>query len=463
MSSQPVSGKICARFKLSGTGIQKDMKNLTKQTNQNGFSMIELLIAMTITLIILGAVFSLMRSANTTANANYEMTTATQGLRNAQEYITRDILVAGDGLKGLANIWLPTVFVAENLTARSAAVIDPTNQGYLNIGMMISDNNVPNNTPIRYSTPAMNVLPITDRLAILTRDASFSAINLAASDVSVSSGQINIPAARIGDFSNGEIYFISNGAAGVFGTVTNVNSGLNKITWANGDTYGLNRTGSTGQLASVTNNGTYPTILQRVQIIQYFVDAENRLVRRVFGVKSSGYIDSVVAEHLESLSFRYVLKPDDAAVILSQPKAQLDIDESAGVRTIELSLRVRTAYQLQDGDYHEVDGTTQVGVRNIQFTEAIVPRDTQGNTDLPNPGPTPVITPTPPPPPPPTPVPSATPTPPPTPTPSVTPTPSGTATPTPTPPPATPTPTRTPTPTPSPTPVPTPIPGNGEG
>jgi prepilin-type N-terminal cleavage/methylation domain-containing protein len=433
------------------------MKNLIKQNNQKGFSMMELIIVMVITLVILAAVFSLMRSAITTANANFEMTTATQGLRNAQEYITRDVLVAGDGLKGLANIWLPTTFVAQNLTARAATAIDPANQGFLNIGMIVSDSNVPDGTPIRYSTPAMNVLPVTDRLTILTREAYFSPINLAAADINTGTGQINIPAARIGDFTGGEIYFISNGAAGVFGTVTGVDAGGNKLTWGDNDTYALNRTGSTGTLASVTNNGTYPTILQRVQIIQYFVNAENHLVRRVFGVKSTGYIDSVVAEHVESLNFRYILRPDDEATILSQPKTQIDIEEAASVRTIELSLRVKTAYPLQDGEYHEVDGTTQVGVRNIQFTEAIVPRDSQGNTDLPNPGPTPVITPTPVPPPPPTPVPSATATPIPMPTPSVTPTPNASPTATPTP--ATPTPTRTPTPT----PVPTPTPGNGEG
>ena len=438
------------------------MKNLTIQNNQKGFSMMELIIVMVITMVILAAVFSLMRSAITTANANFEMTTATQGLRNAQEYITRDILVAGDGLKGLANIWLPTGFVANNLTARAASAIDPANQGYLNVGMIISDYKVPTNTPIRYSTPALNVLPVTDRMALLSRDPSFSPINLAAADVGVNSGQINIPAARIGDFANGEIYFISNGVAGVFGTVTNVNAGNAKITWGNDDAYSLNRTGSTGPLSSVTNNGTYPTILQRVQIIQYFVDSEKRLVRRVFGVKSAGYIDSVVAEHVELLQFRYVLRPDSASVIMSQPATQLDIDEAATVRTIELSLQVRTAYPLQDGEYHEVEGRTQVGVRNIQFTEAIVPRDSQGNTDLPNPGPTPVITPTPPPPPPPTPVPSATATP--LPTPSATPNATPNATPSPTPN-ATPraTPSNTPPPTPPPTPVPTPTPGNGEG
>lgn len=422
------------------------MNNLKRRNKQSGFSMMELMVVMAITLIILSAVFSLMRSAITTANANFEMTTATQGLRNGQEYLTRDILVAGDGLKGLANIWLPTGFVAQNLTARTAATIDPTNQGYLNVGMLIADNNVPNNTAVGYTTPAINVLPATDRLTIMTRDTSFSPIDLSAANVSINNGQIDIPPSRIGDFSNNEIYFLSNGVAGVFGTVTNVNAGVSKITWGNNDTFALNRTGSTGPLASVTNNGTFPTILQRVQIIQYYVDAENRLTRRVFGIKGSGFIDSVVAEYVQTLQFEYVLKPNDAATILDQSKDIFEIDEAVIVRTIEPSLTIRTAYRLQDGNYEYIDGTTEVGVRNIQFTEAILPRDSQGNTDLPNPGPTPVITPSPTPiPPPPTPTP-ATPTPTPVATPAVTPTPVPTATPVATPTPATPTPTATPTP-----------------
>lgn len=429
------------------------MKNLESAKNQKGFSMMELIVVLAVTLVILAAVFSLMRGAITTANANYEMTTATQSLRNAQEYLIRDILVAGDGLKGLANVWLPTTFMTQNLTARSATTLDPGNQGYLNVGMVISDDNVPAGTAISHTSPAGNLQTFSDRMTILSRDPSFSPIDLAAADVTFVNGQITIPPSRIGDFSNDEIYFISNGVSGVFGTVTNVNGGANVITWGNGDTFGLNRVGATGQLASVTNNGSYPTLLQRVQIIQYYVNAENHLIRRVFGVKGGGLIDSVVAEHVTALQFRYSLKPSDPAVIMDQPKEQFEIDEAPLVRTIEPYVVVRTAYPLQDGEFQQVDGKTGVGVRNIQFGEAIVPRDAAGNADLPNPGPTPVVTPTPPPPPPPTPTPT------PTATPTATPTPPP-ATPTPTPPPSTPTPTpppATPTPPPAtPTPVPTP-------
>ena len=58
-----------------------------------------------------------------------------------------------------------------------------------------------------------------------------------------------------------------------------------------------------GQLGfSVTNLGTYPTTLSRVKIVQYFVDEQNKLVRRVFGVKGSGFIDNIVAEHLKDFT-----------------------------------------------------------------------------------------------------------------------------------------------------------------
>ena len=59
---------------------------------------------MVIMLVILGSVFALMRGTVIAAKANYEMTTANQSLRNGQEFLTRDILVAGEGLEGVLNV-----------------------------------------------------------------------------------------------------------------------------------------------------------------------------------------------------------------------------------------------------------------------------------------------------------------------------------------------------------------------
>lgn len=402
----------------------------------------ELIIVMVIMLVILAGVFSLMRSAITTANANYEMTTATQGMRNAQEFITRDILTAADGLKGISNVWLSTQFVTRYLTNRTTGEVDPSGSGFVGVGAIVSDNNVPAGVAVRDSNPAMTILPITDRITFLAKDPSFIAIPIASSDLNLSNGDIQIPNSRMGDFTVGEIYFLTNGVDAAFGTVTNVNNGANKIRWGNGDSFGLNSTGNNGPMRTVSASGSQMNLM-RVNITQYFVDSQGKLMRRVFGVKSRGLIDNVVAEHVLTLQIRYILNPTETSVILDQPQETFNLDQATIVRTIEISLSIETAYELHDGQKKQVDGTTQIGVRNIQFLEAAVPRDSQGNTDLPNPGPTPIITPTPIPPPPPTPAPTPTPTATPTATPTVSPTGTPTAIPTVTP---TRTPTRTPTP-----------------
>jgi type II secretory pathway pseudopilin PulG len=217
---------------------------------------VELLVVIVVMLIVMTAVFALMRGSITTANANYEMTGAAQGLRNSQEFITRDVLVAGDGFKGVSSIWLPTTFVARYLTARTSAVLDPTNKGFISIGTILADDNLPAGTNVLGTNPATTVgsiKPTTDRLTLLAVDPNFSSIDIPIGAINLNLGRINIPSTRIGDFKVGEIYYITSGGKGTFGTITAVNSGANTIFWADGDALGLNKTGTTGLLAAASS------------------------------------------------------------------------------------------------------------------------------------------------------------------------------------------------------------------
>ncbi len=434
------------------------IEELQNKKNEAGFSLMELLIVMIVMLIVLAATFTLLRGSIITATANYEMTSAQQNLRNSQEFLTRDVLTVGDGLFGISNIWLPTKFVTDYLTVRTAGTIDPAGSGFVTVGAVISDNNIAAGVKVKKSNPATTILKRTDRVTLLAKDSEFGSIDLPTGSTNYNDGRINIPATRIGDFTVGEVYFISNGATGVFGTVTKIDKTAKQIFWGEGDSLGLNRFGPTGNIATGTRYGNDPSSLLRMNIKQYYVDVEGKLMRRVFGVKGAGFIDSVVAEHLVSLQFRYTLSPSGTGTILSQPAETIDLSEATRVRMIEMNTGVETAYALQDGYKHQIEGIANVGVRNIQFLEAPVPRDREGSTALPNPQPKPVITPTPTPTPAATPTPISTPTP--TPAPTVTPTPTGTGIP-PTPLP-TPTPVPTPMPTPKPTPTPTPIPVVGD-
>ena len=113
----------------------------------------ELLIVVALTMIVLIAVFSLMHGTIKTANNNYEMTLAQQGLRNSQEFLARDILTTGDSLKGLANIWIRTSFCDAKFDSRSTSDLDPSNRGYVNLGLVVSDNNVPGGTSVTFVSP----------------------------------------------------------------------------------------------------------------------------------------------------------------------------------------------------------------------------------------------------------------------------------------------------------------------
>lgn len=121
-------------------------------------------------------------------------------------------------------------------------------------------------------------------------------------------------------------------------------------------------------------------------------------MRRVFGVQNAGFIDSVIAEHLIDFRINYTLKTSTDGSIFDQPSRVLNLDDAALVRLIESVISVETAYPLQNGQKDQVDGLITGGVRNLQFLEAPVSQDLQGNTTLSNPGPTPQITPVPTPP-----------------------------------------------------------------
>jgi len=364
--------------------------------NQRGYTMLELMVAMGIMIIISAASFALFASSVKFSNATYHMTDAEEALRNAHEVMNRDLTTAGDGLRGIGTITAPLSFVQTFMT-RTPVICNDAN--YPCIGIVTSDDSIPANTAVPLSNPAVNFQTGSDRLSMLTMDTNFNnsnAVSLLAGKITVAGSNtvLNVGTANIPLFQNNEIYAVLSQNSAAWGVVTNVDSVSGLVTLSNSDGgFNLNQTVSTAPISVassvVTGASTKPASIVRLSIIQYYVDQNGLLMRRVYGVKGAGFIDSVVAEHITNLQFRYLTNLLDANGYIQQPKRVIaSATEQSALRQIETSIGVETARAVNavtnsnsssnacgpsPNGKQSICSTTATTVRNLQFRQAFGP------------------------------------------------------------------------------------------
>ena len=343
---------------------------------QAGFSVLELMVALAVLLVLMISIFSLMRDSMTISLTTYEMTDAQESLRAAHEYINRDLIVAGDGLRGINNVCVRQEFLTNFLTKNPATT--PCLGGTVNLPLIQSDDDVPANTPVALTAPAVVVRSDperTDRINILQLDPSFTPIPLAANAITPSGRFITVPAGEVGRINVGEIYFITSSTGATFGTVTAKDAVAGLITFDTGDAYGLNLAADGGPISTVSGGGARPAALLRMRIIHYFIDEKGLLIRRVIGVaRGVGHLDSVIAEHVRAVQFRYVLNLPAASGFAVQPVSQLTTPEQqVAVRQVEVTVTTETAHPLASGTRQPLSMTTTTSVRNLQFLETQQP------------------------------------------------------------------------------------------
>jgi len=353
------------------------MPDASPRPDQSGFSMIELMVALTVMLIVVAAVFSLARDSMKVAATTYELTDAQQNMRTAQEFINRDLINAGDGLESISNIRVPLAFVTSYVTLNP--VTDPSTPGIINLGIFTTDNNVPANTAVTGAVPAMTIRAGTDRQTILEIDPAFlfnslSTIGLAPAAISPSGNSITIPA---GDpmtaFTVGEFYFLTSSAGAAFCTITSINVSSRKLYFVASDPYGLNQPGAIGNIWATSGGSALATSLQRMRIIQYYVTSTGLLMRRVFGVPGIAFRESMIAEHVVDVQFTYSLITTDAFgnVTPSSTTALTTSAQQLAVRQVEVRVTVETPHVIQNGLRQSLTMTTSTSVRNMQFRQAL--------------------------------------------------------------------------------------------
>jgi prepilin-type N-terminal cleavage/methylation domain-containing protein len=368
------------------------MQPSSRPNNQEGFSLLEMIVVVTLLVIMTAAITSLMKSSVSISNATYELTDAQEGLRTAQEFINRDLVSAGDGLRSMTYIPVQTAFVTNYLSL--TPVPDPAmSAGVTNLGILTTDNDVPANTVVYGLDPSVATNPIvkvrstpnlTDRQTILAIDSNFVPISLAATAIDSTGTTMTIADADRSRFTAGEIYFLTSSVGGTFGTVTAVTdiAGANStLTFAQGaannDKFGLNVTGAGGRISTIAacgaSGGTLATTLQRMKIIHYYIDSTGRLMRRVFGVKGTGFREGAIADHVTSVQFIYSLGPDSDGNNVPPVNRLSTLDQQISVRQVEVRVNVETPHKLEKGLQPELSSVTSTSVRNMQFRQALQP------------------------------------------------------------------------------------------
>lgn len=286
-----------------------------RERGQSGFSLLELLIAMTIFLIVTGSIYGLMQLGTYDRNRASRRSDVLKNARVAVQMIGRDVLNAGLGYHRRGAM-VPDNF---NSTRLSVPLDVDGNRDMLTsvvVGNDIFTNDLNTITTTR-----------TDLIAFAYRDLDFNGGNMidllgvsagatAAISRLTSKSASGMAATRLYD-----LYMVESDTSQVLIMATAV-SGTNTIDAAPADPLTLNQalngTGQNGSLlrqctsSADTNCTTYSATMKRVFLVSYNVRPDGTLVRKVYGNNRGAAAGAQIQElplayNIEDLQITYIL------------------------------------------------------------------------------------------------------------------------------------------------------------
>jgi len=338
-----------------------------KNSSESGFSLVELLVSMVIFLVISGAVWGLLRSAQQGRSVVSEQTNLAKNVRLALNIMTRDAYNAGYDYPAASTVVLP-----DNRIATRLGVPADSDTSRDTVPPIIAGNNITLNT----FNSAANVR--TDQVTFLYRDSTFNVVggisqSLGINAATTTSGGIDeiVPltggnsACRIND-----IYLITGATGSTLGLSTAMN-GATAVQFSNGDLLGFNQTGTSGPLRAIST----PASMYRVRMLTYFVTADGILTRREYAniLPAVAQVDEPLVYNVENFQIQYVM---DDGTLLDNPSAGADgvagnADDLqanlAFVRQIRFTVSVKSTEKNSSGQPYKETMTTTVSTRNLGF------------------------------------------------------------------------------------------------
>ncbi|MGE3468184.1 MAG: PilW family protein [Pyrinomonadaceae bacterium] len=350
--------------------MNETTRNNPLNSDEKGFSILELIIAMVIFLIVTGSVFGLLQVGRQTRTIVSENTGLNKNVRLSLNLIGRDTYNAGVGYP-LRN----TVILPDNRIGVLLGVPVDADTTRDTVAPIIAGNNVTVNT--YNQTPNTR----TDQITFLFKDNTFNVVGslggssqpLSINAATTTGGGIDeiVPlsgtnsACRIND-----IYLITGNTGSTLGVSTNL-SGGNKVQFANGDPLGFNQTGTSGPLRAIT----VPASIQRVNMVTYFVTPDGTLTRRHYANRTPvvGFVDEPLIYGVEDFQIVYVM---DDGTTSNNPSAGPDgvagtADDTptnlAAVRQVRYTISVRSTEKNGANQFYSATQTTTFSTRNLGY------------------------------------------------------------------------------------------------
>jgi prepilin-type N-terminal cleavage/methylation domain-containing protein len=376
--------------------------------DERGFSLVELLAAVAITTVVLGATMVAMNDSVKATDSATQITAVNSGLRTAMDLMVRDLMQTGQGLPAGRVIGLPhgnhvpimlpgppgteyqldgTAFCPPDpndadpeMTCEQISAIIPGP----GLGPQLGENGTP-----------------TDMLWIVAADSAFERVPLVKFMPTGRSIEVhpsvNITDGGPDDLQPGDLIMLTKGSASILLQVTIING--QEIKFDNGDSMNMNQSAAyNGTMHSMKNSappdhdsvdppGRLHTEATRIRMTSYYIDAVTnprrpRLVRRMNNGDAFVFdntLGTIVAFDIENLQFTY----DIADGVTNPANVRMTADDMSGtgacapracspnqIRKINVLLTGRSSRPLKvSAQFYHNTLSTQVSLRSLAFVD----------------------------------------------------------------------------------------------
>jgi Tfp pilus assembly protein PilW len=292
----------------------------TTRTRQDaGFSLVELMVAMGITLTVMGGVFAVLTDAYRASESASNIIGLNNNLRIGVDLIVRDLIQVGQGLPTGRTIQVPNGTGALQIQR-------PHPQGSTCLTWPVGTVAISAVTPGPGCGPVVNGVP-TDMVTTLAVDSVLDAVPVQSYNVAGHTATISTPAQAANgvDISNGngddlrvgDLVMFTKGSVSALAYVTGVDGGQT-ITFGTGDPMNLNQfaavlNGTVDDLATTAPTTAQSSSISRIRMISYYLDTTldpttPRLVRHMGWGNPAAAVNQrgqTVAFGIENLQFTY--------------------------------------------------------------------------------------------------------------------------------------------------------------